>query len=68
MHNFKCGNMKPSKSKNIKAFLLLGPAGSGKGTQAKLLCKKFDLEYIGSGDVLRAIEENWLPVLLSLKS
>ena len=41
-------------SKNPKVFIVIGPAGSGKGTQAKLLCKKFDLEYVGCGDTLRA--------------
>ena len=32
---------------------ILGRPGSGKGTQAKLLVKKFGLEYFGSGDALR---------------
>lgn len=32
---------------------ILGRPGSGKGTQAKLLVKKFKLEYFGSGDALR---------------
>ena len=41
-------------SRKSKVFLVIGPAGSGKGTQAKLLCKKFGLEYVGSGDTLRA--------------
>lgn len=40
-------------SKRIKAIILLGPPGSGKGTQARLLVKKFDLEYFGSGEALR---------------
>jgi len=40
------------KSKPLNV-ILLGRSGSGKGTQAKLLCEKFDLEYIGSGDLLR---------------
>ncbi|PIS17365.1 MAG: hypothetical protein COT59_00910 [Candidatus Nealsonbacteria bacterium CG09_land_8_20_14_0_10_42_14] len=45
--------MKPSK-KNFKIIQVVGPQGSGKGTQAKLLAKKFKLKYLGSGDVLRA--------------
>jgi adenylate kinase len=35
-------------------FIILGRPGSGKGTQAKLLAQKFGLEYVGSGDLLRA--------------
>jgi len=34
--------------------IFLGKSGSGKGTQAKLLQKKLGLDYIGSGDLLRA--------------
>ena len=34
-------------------IIILGRPGSGKGTQAKLLVKKFDLEYFGGGDALR---------------
>ena len=35
-------------------FQIMGPPGSGKGTQARFLQKHFGLEYIGSGDLLRA--------------
>jgi len=37
-----------------KIIILLGKSGSGKGTQAELLQEKFNLDYIGSGDLLRA--------------
>ena len=40
-------------SKKSTAILIMGPQGSGKGTQAKLLAKKLGFEYIGSGDSLR---------------
>jgi adenylate kinase len=32
---------------------LLGPPGSGKGTQAQRLCAAFDLVHLASGDLLR---------------
>lgn len=37
-----------------KVIILLGKSGSGKGTQAELLQEKFKLDYVGSGDLLRA--------------
>ncbi len=42
-------------------FLVVGPQGSGKGTQAELLAKKFNLKYIGSGEMLRQIARQNTP-------
>lgn len=36
-------------------IVILGPQGSGKGTQAKLLAEKFGLHYFSMGDLVREL-------------
>ncbi len=34
-------------------LIILGPHGAGKGTQARMISEKYNLDYISTGDILR---------------
>ncbi len=38
-------------------LIIMGPPGSGKGTQAKLLAEKYQISHISSGDIFRQAME-----------
>jgi adenylate kinase len=37
----------------LRKYVIMGPQGSGKGTQARMLARDFDLVHISVGDILR---------------
>lgn len=48
--------------------ILLGPPGSGKGTQAEMLIKRYDLAHLSTGDIFRIEIKNKTPLGLLMKS
>lgn len=48
-------------------LILLGPPGSGKGTQGQMICEKFDLVHISTGDILRQAVKNQTQLGLEAK-
>ena len=43
-------------------LIILGPQGSGKGTQAKMLAEKYNLEHIDMGKFLREVAKQDTPI------
>ncbi len=50
-----------------KRFVLLGPPGAGKGTQAERLCGELSIPHLATGDLLRAAVAHQTPVGLAVK-
>jgi adenylate kinase len=48
--------------------LLLGPQGSGKGTQAKLISQTYGIPHIATGDMIREMKELDTPVGREVKA
>lgn len=49
-------------------LILLGPPGAGKGTQAKILTKRFEIPQVSTGDILRAAVKELTPMGVKAKS
>ena len=57
-----------TKPKTMKHFLIFGPPGAGKGTQAALLIDRFGLRHVSTGDLLRREIATGTPLGLKAKT
>lgn len=48
-------------------LMIVGPQGSGKGTQAKMIVKKYKIMHISTGDLLREAVKNKTEIGLKMK-
>ena len=48
-----CGRRGVCLAGSMRKYVIMGVQGSGKGTQAKMLCDDLDLVHIGVGDIFR---------------
>lgn len=49
-------------------LVLLGPPGAGKGTQSSLICNRFSIPQISTGDILRSVSREASPLGLEIRS
>jgi adenylate kinase len=52
----------PAQRRYGMDIILLGPPGSGKGTQAKMVADKYHVKHISTGDILRENVRNGTPL------
>ena len=50
---FQTPSKRANSAQSALRILLLGPPGSGKGTQAGNICSRYDLVHVSTGDILR---------------
>lgn len=48
-------------------YIIMGPQGCGKGTQARLLCQDYDLVHISVGDIFRWHKQNHTKVAARIR-
>ncbi len=49
-------------------IILMGPPGSGKGTQAAWFCKQYTIAHLSTGDMLRAAIDQKSPLGIAAKA
>ncbi len=49
-------------------LIIFGPPGSGKGTQAKMLAERYELEHLSTGDLFRVALKSETPIGRKAKS
>lgn len=52
----------------MKNYIIFGPPGAGKGSQAVILSKKYNLKHISTGDILREEIKNGTKLGLKVKT